>query len=257
MPRPPKCRRVCGLPVAARYGPTDRPAAACVEMTLDEYEAIRLIDLLGYEQGDCARQMGVKRSTAQNICHAARRKLADALVNGKELRIGGGAYALCARAESCAGAQSGPCRRADKAPNLKEDEPMIIAVTYEDGQVFQHFGHTRQFKLYRVEDGAASPLRVVDAGGSGHGALAGFLRALNVDGLICGGIGGGARAALAEAGIAVYPGASGEADAQAAALAAGKLAYNPDAQCAGHEHGHAHEEGHACHGGGCHGGTCH
>ena len=91
---------------------------------------------------------------------------------------------------------------------------MKIAVTYENGQVFQHFGHTEQFKIYEAAEGKVVSARVVETGGSGHGALAGFLRGLGVDTLICGGIGGGARSALAEAGIQLYPGASGSADAQ-------------------------------------------
>lgn len=122
---------------------------------------------------------------------------------------------------------------------------MKIAVTYENGEVFQHFGHTAQFKLYEAVDGRLVSERVVDTNGSGHGALAGFLKAQGVDALICGGIGGGARTALAEAGITLYPGVKGKADEQAAALAAGTLLFDPLAQCAGHEHG----EGHACHGG--------
>ena len=120
---------------------------------------------------------------------------------------------------------------------------MKIAVTYENGQVFQHFGHTGQFKVYEVADGKVVSSAVLPTNGSGHGALAGFLRERGVDTLICGGIGGGARTALAEAGIPLYPGASGEADAQVAALLAGSLSYDPDTVCAHHE---GHGEGHDC-----------
>ena len=120
---------------------------------------------------------------------------------------------------------------------------MKIAVTYENGQVFQHFGHTEQFKVYEVADGKVVSSAVLPTNGSGHGALAGFLRERGVDTLICGGIGGGARTALAEAGITLYPGASGEADAQVAALLAGSLSYDPDTVCAHHE---GHGEGHDC-----------
>ncbi len=122
---------------------------------------------------------------------------------------------------------------------------MKIAVTYENGQVFQHFGHTEQFKIYDTEDGKILSARVVDTNGSGHGALAGFLKAHDVDTLICGGIGGGARTALAQAGIAIFPGAAGNVDEQAAALLAGRLQYDPDTLC--DHHGHEH------HGGECHG----
>ena len=120
---------------------------------------------------------------------------------------------------------------------------MKIAVTYENGQVFQHFGHTGQFKVYEVADGKVVSSAVLPTNGSGHGALAGFLRERGVDTLICGGIGGGARTALAEAGITLYPGASGEADAQVAALLAGSLSYDPDTVCGHHE---GHGEGHDC-----------
>lgn len=81
---------------------------------------------------------------------------------------------------------------------------MKIAVTYENGMIFQHFGHTEQFKLYDVENGAVVRSAVIDTNGSGHGALAGFLTANNVDTLICGGIGGGARNALEAAGIRLF-----------------------------------------------------
>lgn len=89
---------------------------------------------------------------------------------------------------------------------------MRIAVTYESGKVFQHFGHTERFKIYDIEEGKIMGEQVVDTNGSGHGALAGFLADLKVDSLICGGIGGGAQMALAQAGIRLYGGVSGEAD---------------------------------------------
>lgn len=83
----------------------------------------------------------------------------------------------------------------------KEENIMRIAVTYENGEVFAHFGHTEQFKLYDVENGKVVSEQVVPTNGQGHGALAGFLSANKVDTLICGGIGGGAQMALAQAGI--------------------------------------------------------
>ena len=99
---------------------------------------------------------------------------------------------------------------------------MKIAVTYENGQIFQHFGHTEQFKIYTVEENAVVSSEVVSAIGSGHGALAGFLKMNMVDVLICGGIGMGAQLALDDAGIELYAGCSGEADlAVAAAVADG------------------------------------
>lgn len=119
---------------------------------------------------------------------------------------------------------------------------MIIAVTYENGQVFQHFGHCAQFKLYTVEDKKIVSSEVVDTNGSGHGALAGFLAEKNVNSLICGGIGGGARTALAEKNISIYPGVTGSADSCAEALLNGTLIFNPNTVCAHHHH----EDGHDC-----------
>ena len=135
---------------------------------------------------------------------------------------------------------------------------MKIAVTYENGQVFQHFGHTEQFKIYEAAEGKVVSARVVETGGSGHGALAGFLRGLGVDTLICGGIGGGARQALAQAGIAVYAGAAGSTDAAVEQLLQGTLPQNGDVTCNHHhEEGEGHDCGshgasHSC-GGHCHG----
>ena len=132
---------------------------------------------------------------------------------------------------------------------------MTIAVTYENEMIFQHFGHTAQCKLYQVEDGMVGSSQVVDTLGSGHGALAGFLTACNVDTLICGGIGGGAQMALAQAGIRLYGGVSGDADAAVEALLAGELAYNPNVRCNHHDHGHG--EGHTCGSHGCGSHSCH
>ena len=121
---------------------------------------------------------------------------------------------------------------------------MKIAVTYENGQVFQHFGHTACFKIYEVENGAVVDSRLVDTNGSGHGALAGFLEAQGVKALICGGIGGGARIALEEADIAIYGGVTGDADEAVAAFLAGELNFNAQACCSHHHHDHDHDCGH-------------
>ena len=125
---------------------------------------------------------------------------------------------------------------------------MRIAVTYENGQIFQHFGHTEQFKVYDIADGKVVASEVVNTNGSGHGALAGVLSALHADALICGGIGGGAQMALAAAGIQLYGGVSGDADKAVEALIAGELAFDPNVQCDHHDH---HGEGHTCGDHGC------
>ena len=130
---------------------------------------------------------------------------------------------------------------------------MRIAIPYDNGEIFQHFGKTEQFMIYDEMDGQIVLTAVVSTNGSGHGALAGFLKMGGVDAVICGGIGGGARNALAEAGIKLCPGVSGSADEAAEKYAAGTLEYDADAQCDHHGHedgeGHScgdHEEGHGC-----------
>ena len=130
---------------------------------------------------------------------------------------------------------------------------MKIAVTYENGQIFQHFGHTEQFQIFTAEDGKIVSSEIVDTNGSGHGALAGLLSSLGVDVLICGGIGGGAQMALAQAGIKLYGGVSGFCDAAVEALLGGTLGFDPNVKCDHHDH---HGEGHNCGDHGC-GHNCH
>ena len=131
---------------------------------------------------------------------------------------------------------------------------MRIAVTYENGQIYQHFGHTAQFKVYEVEEGKVISSEIVDTNGSGHGALAGFLREKQIDTLICGGIGGGAQNALAQAGIQLYGGVAGEADVAVESLIQGELAYNPNVQCS--HHGEHHQDGGDCGSHGCGSHSC-
>lgn len=127
---------------------------------------------------------------------------------------------------------------------------MKIAVTYDNGNIFQHFGHTENFKIYEIEDNKIKNATVLSSNGSGHGALAGLLKNEDIDTLICGGIGGGAQQGLAEAGIKLYGGVTGDADKAVEALLNGQLAYNPDVKCNHHEGGHDHSCGN-------NGGTCH
>ena len=130
---------------------------------------------------------------------------------------------------------------------------MRIAVTYENGFIFQHFGHTAQFKLYEVQDNKVISEQIVDTNGSGHGALASLLSGLEADVLICGGIGAGAQMALAQAGIKLYGGVAGDADEVVELFLAGQLEYNPNVRCDHHDHHHG--EGHTCGSHGC-GGNC-
>ena len=261
MPRPQRCRRVCSEPEYETFAPASGIGSdGAVVMTVDAFEAIRLIDLEGLTHEQCAAEMQVSRTTVTEIYEDARRKLADCLVNGKRLVIAGGSYRLCSGAADhpgcarhCPQALSGT--KGTPAQRPKGEHTMRIAVTYENGSIFQHFGHTAQFKLYDVEDGAVRSAQVVDTNGSGHGALAGFLQANGVDALICGGIGGGAQMALREAGIRLYGGVSGSADEAVASLLAGTLGFNPDVRCSHHDHGHG--AAHRCGDHGCGEHSCH
>ena len=101
MGRPPKRRRVCQLPEISQFAPCDSTNAETVELTVDEYETIRLIDLLGFTQEECASQFSVARTTVQAIYDSARKKLADVIVNGKCLAIRGGSYDICCHSSQC------------------------------------------------------------------------------------------------------------------------------------------------------------
>ena len=258
MPRPRKCRKVCCLPdndgfVPVRGGEELPP----IVLNVDEYESIRLIDREGFSQEQCGEYMRIARTTVQQIYAAARKKLADALVEGLPLRIEGGDFTLCngnSAAYGCRNCYQKKIHPMHEKP--KGDNIMRIAVTYENGEIFQHFGHTEQFKLYEAADGKITHAEVVDTNGSGHGALAGFLMQHGVDTLICGGIGGGAQAALAEAGIKLYGGVSGDADAAVSALLSGNLGYDPNVHCDHHDHEHG-EAGHSCGDHGCGKHSCH
>lgn len=248
MARPQKCRRICSGPAYDEFLPNGIPSAGSVILTVDEYEVVRLIDLERKTHEQCALQMEISRTTVTEIYDRARYKIADSMVNGKRLIISGGNYRLCGGPQEC-GCKAG-CgqnrRRKHCSPKKKKGEnEMRIAVTYENGNVFQHFGHTEQFKLYDVADNQIVREQVADTMGSGHGALAGFLVENKVDTLICGGIGAGAQNALADAGIRLYGGVAGSADEAVKQLLAGTLGYDPEVHCNHHEQEHSCK-GHSC-----------
>lgn len=252
-----KKRRVCSLPRCQSFAPdsADKGEPPII-MTVDEYECVRLIDFAGLTQAECAAQMCVARTTVQSIYDSARHKLACSLVEGKWLSISGGAYDLCDGRTDCC-----PNHRHCRNWNAGRDSLVMdvgrnvamkkVAVTYDNGQIFQHFGHTEAFKLYDIEEGKIVREEVVSTYGSGHGALADFLKGWQVDTLICGGIGAGAQHALAAAGIALYGGVAGDADGAVQALVSWNLNYQAGATC--DHHGHHGHHGHACghHGHGC------
>ena len=204
------------------------------------------MDYMGFTQEESAKQMKISRTTFQALYMDARKKLSRFLVEGTGLTISGGNYELCS--STCCQNEN---IKKENCILLKGEKNMKIAVTYNEGEIFQHFGHSEKFKLYDVEDGKVLSSEVVDTNGSGHGALAVFLKDKNVNVLICGGIGGGAKNALSANGIEIYPGAKGNADEQVQSFLAGNLSYNPNTQCSHHDH----EGEHTCgsHGCGSHG----
>jgi len=233
MARPHKDRRVCCMPRYKEFSCSEALSSnpSMIVLNVDEYETVRLIDYLGMTQEQCAACMGVARGTVQSLYDMARTKISRFLVEGTSLKISGGSYELC---------KSEACR------NPKEDEDcyqknsdtwkatMKIAVTYEQGMVFQHFGHCEQFKLYEVTNGKVISMEIVHSNGSGHGEQAAFLKNKGVDVLICGGIGARAKNTLSEAGIRLFAGAQGNADDQVKSFLEGSLSHNPDIECNKH-----------------------
>ena len=239
--------------------------AAALKALSDENRLLilRLLGRRDYCVRALARQLGVSQAAVSQHLKVLREV---GLVSGEKrgyfihYRVEGAALRAVASAlESLAREAPAPCGGcgrdggwgcgpAPRVPSAEQQEvcTMKIAVTYENGQVFQHFGHCEQFKLYDVENGAVASSRVVSAAGSGHGALAGFLKAQGADTLICGGIGGGARTALAQAGIRLFPGVAGDADRAVDDLLAGRLEYDPDTVCS-----HHHDGAHRCHSHSC------
>lgn len=242
MPRPNKVRRVCRMPKCSKFESQSFKNNNRIVLDIEEYEAIRLMDYMGLTQEESSKQMKVSRATFQALYMDARKKISRFLVEGTGLIISGGNYELCS-SKCC---QNKNIKK-ENCMLLKGDNNMKIAVTYNEGEIFQHFGHSEKFKLYDVEDGKIVSSEIVDTNGSGHGALAGFLKDKNVNVLICGGIGGGAKNALASNNIEIYPGARGNADEQVQSFLSGNLLYNPNTECSHHKH----EGEHTCGSHGC------
>lgn len=244
--RPEKPKIIVALPRRCHFSavPTTEHELSIL-LSLEEFETVRLIDYFSLTQEECAARMGVGRGTVQSLYAEARKKIARFLIENQNLSITGGNFELKTSQGN------------EQATGLKGPEKgctfMKIAVTYDQGQVFQHFGQTTQFKIFEVENGKITNSVIVDSNGAGHGALVGFLHGLGVTTLICGGIGGGARNAFAEIGLDVISGAMGPVDQQVASFLEGHLQTSEEPSC--HHEGHAHS-GHGEDGGHCHGGGC-
>ena len=247
MARPKRVRKVSFEPVSKKF--TSESKGGEVTLTLDEFESIRLMDYLCLTHDEASSMLNVSRTTVTEIYDQARKKIAKALAEGKSIVIDGGDYEYVS-----------PFENVSNESVIKEgDNHMKIAVTFEEGLVFGHFGHTPAFKIYEVEGKKVVSSTVVPTEGTGHGALAYFLQERGVELLICGGMGQGAVNAMANVGIEVIRGVSGEADKAVEDYLAECLVSDPNAATCHHHDGeeghechcgdHEHEEGHECH---CH-----
>ena len=246
MARPQKKRKVCPGIRGYRFRVSDD--SQVVKIPVDELEALRLCDLEEHSQEVAAGEMDISRGTLQRLLYSAHKKIAFALLYGKTLQTEGRHAPETVCRKRC-------CRFcAESYRNIQKTggNTMKIAVTCENNEVFQHFGHTPEFAVFTVEGGKIVSKRLLPCGDTGHGALAGLLKEGGVDLLICGGIGGGAQMALAEAGIKLIGGASGNVDEVVAAFVKGELSVDPNFQCHHHDGGSGHKCGdHSCGNGHC------
>lgn len=251
MPRPCRRRRVCAEPDVRAFGPMPggEHAADPVVLLVEEYEAIRVIDHEKRTHEQCAAQMLVSRTTVTEIYERARAKVAEALIKARPLRIEGGRYEVCngRHAAECAGR----CRWkfAVLAQALIEgDNTMKIAIPVKNDIIYQHFGMASQFRTYDVKDGRVVATGLIEATGQGHGRKVQPLVENGVECVICGGIGEGATAGLASAGIRLIAGIQGNADEAVEACIAETLVSNPEAAAAMSRHRQRHQDGNK---GGC------
>lgn len=238
MPRKPSTKIIRSTPPVNVFCPGKRPLEAAqgsINLMIEEWETLRLVDYAGLEQTEAARSMGISRQSVQMQLASARKKLARAVVEGLPLQIQGETKQTLIRDRIL----------------TKRKSKMKIAVTEQHAHVFPHFGRTPEFYVVTAEDGKIVEEGIIAAPAEGHGALVGFLVDQGVDSLICGGIGAGAVNSLRAAGIQIYAGASGSVKEQVLSLLSGQLPQQGDANCDhhdGHEHHHHHEHEH---GSGC------
>lgn len=226
MPRPLSDRRLCEEIKSRKFKPAGVPCRELEEILLGcvEAEAIRLADLEGLYQEAAARRMNVSRPTFGRILESARRKVADALINGKCLRIEGG----------------------DATVEEEGEANMKIAAPSRDGQIDEHFGHCKEYLVFSVNGKTIAPEATI-ASPEGCGCKSGIaadLAAAGVTHMVAGNMGAGALRVLGSHGITVVRGASGDAKAAVQAFVEGKLS-DSGLGCSGHSGGHG-GDGHEC-----------
>lgn len=226
MPRPTKCRKVCHFPKVLEFLPAHADASRSpVFLTVDEYETIRLIDREGLSQEACGEWMQVARTTVQKIYESARRKLAEALVDGLPLRIEGGDYRLCDGKEAYCGC--GGCRRHRRGPakDAKEERNMRIAIPLDENREDVCIVLARApYFLFQDESGetvAENPAAQAQGGAGVQAAQ--FLVDSGVTELITVRCGQNAADVFAAAGIKLYKSVHKTAAEELAALAKGEL----------------------------------
>jgi predicted DNA-binding protein (UPF0251 family)/predicted Fe-Mo cluster-binding NifX family protein len=202
MPRPKKKKVISEEPIYRCFGCRGHCEAPKIEMSLEEYETIALLDGEGLSQEETAFRMKASRTTITLLYASARKKVADFLIHGKRLSLGGGCYEVA------------PNEKKQGIDTYKKEgsKNMRIAVSYENEEVFQHFGQSPSFKIYDIKDKKVISSSVEATHGVGHRDLIPWLKERKVEVLICGGIGGMAIDLLNEAGIACFAGVMGKAD---------------------------------------------
>jgi predicted DNA-binding protein (UPF0251 family)/predicted Fe-Mo cluster-binding NifX family protein len=231
MPRPQKGRRVCSHPRSRCFMPAEQALNEQVVLRLDELESIRLLDLVGMSQDATGEQMLIGRATVQRIYEDARRKIADALVNGKSILIEGGNIEYCDNTE---------CLENQFIINKGENSNMKIAIPVMGTEIFGHFGHAPQFRLVTIENMVVQKTDIIEAPEHQHGVLPGFLFDLGVDTVIASTLGQGAIDRFNRLRVVIYSGLNGDVDEAIRKVLSGEV--EPNAQACGHHHEGGHHE---------------
>lgn len=226
MPRPKKCRKVCQLPPMREFRPVGAiPCESAVILSVDEYEAIRLIDRQGFSQEECSSYMQVARTTVQMIYNSARKKLADALVDGLPLRIEGGDYRLCDGSEEYCGCGGCWKHRRGQMTKAKEEGQMRIAIPLDENRQDVCIVLARApYFLFQDENGETVVENPAAQAQGGAGVQAAqFLVDSGVTTLITVRCGQNAADVFHAAGMKIYKSVNRTAAEELAALADGKL----------------------------------
>lgn len=218
MARPPKAKKVYEMPKYRRFGAIDKKAEKVINISIEQFEAIRLIDRVGLTQVEAAKQMDVARTTLQRLYDSGRIKLAIALVDGCELDISGGNYEICKKVRNCS-----DCCSKNKNSFFKECNIMRIAVACMGKNVSEHFGHCENFTFFDAENGKIVAQNSVPSPEHKPGRLPNFLHDQGAVVVIAGGMGPGAIDIFNAHNIEVIVGARGDAKTAVENYLAGDL----------------------------------